>query len=139
VEDTQMLFLLKAVAIATASFAISTNVIAQEQVITAECTTRPTGGDGVRHGCSSKRSEIRAPEGHVFVQNSLQGGLTSGAGSQRDCRFAWDNYIEVIPGTGITQPATLYLSAHARGPKGHFAGRGWAHCRYTVKITRYTR
>lgn len=108
-----------------------------EQILTAECTTKATGGDGTRSACDSERSQIRAPANYVFVQNSLSGGEVSGNGSEHECLFGWDRFVEVIKGTGITQPTVFWIQAHARSPKGHFSGRGWAHCKYTVKLTRY--
>ena len=38
------------------------------------------------------------------------------------------NFVEVIPNSGITQPATATASAHARSPSGHWSGRGWESC-----------
>ena len=107
------------------------------QEIAAECTTDATGGDGVRHGCDSEVTRINAPAGHVFAEKTLQGGETSGNGSEHECRQGWDEYVEVIPGTKIMQPRVITLQAHARSPKGHFAGRGWAKCKYTVEISKY--
>jgi hypothetical protein len=109
----------------------------QVQTITSECTTSPTGPDGARHGCDSDVSRVTAPDGYVFSQNSLQGGETSGAGSEHQCRPGWDDYVEIIPGSGITQPRTLTLQSHALGPKGYMTGRGWVKCAFTANIAKY--
>lgn len=108
------------------------------QILTAGCTTDATGGDGVRHGCDSPPTIITAPPGHVFIQNHVEGGETSGAGDEHSCGLIWSNYVEVLPNTGITQPRTATAKAHARGPSGHWAGRGWVSCEYKIRITRYS-
>jgi len=107
------------------------------QTIAADCTTDATAGNGVRHGCESNVSKLTAPDGFVFAEKTLTGGETSGAGSEHSCNLSWGDYMEVIPGTGIQQPRTVTLQAKARGPKGHFAGRGWAKCSYTVNLAKY--
>jgi hypothetical protein len=75
---------------------------------------------------------MQAPDGFVLSQNSLSGGLISGNGSEQECHVDWSQMTEVLP--GITQPRRLTLRAHALSPKGHFAGRGWATCKYTVSL-----
>jgi hypothetical protein len=107
------------------------------QTLSAECTTDATGGDGVRHSCDSASSILTAPAGFVFIQNGLQGGETSGTGDEHECRVAWSNFVEVIPGTGITQPRTFTLQAHAKSPSGYFKGRGWATCTYQLSLAGY--
>ena len=110
---------------------------ATTQEIAAECTTKPTGLDGIRDTCDSAVTRITAPDNHVFAEKTLAGGETSGTGSEHECRLKWEDYIEVIPGKKIMQPRTVTLQAHARGPRGHLAGRGWAKCKYTVEVTKY--
>lgn len=96
----------------------------------SQCTTDGTGGDGVRHACDSEVQTVTSPDGYVLAQNSLSGGLTSGNGSEQECHVSWTNFVEVIP--NVTQPKTLKVRAHSRSPKGHWSGRGWAICKYTV-------
>jgi hypothetical protein len=109
----------------------------QPRVVTAACTTRATTADGRQRSCRSERQTIRAPEDHVFVQNSLQGGFTRRNGSTNNCFHGWDDFVEVVPGSGITQPKTFWLQAHARSPRGSFAGPGWTACRFTLDLSRY--
>lgn len=99
---------------------------------TAQCTTNATGADGKRHGCDSEIQTVRAPDGFVLSQNTLAGGLISGSGSEQECHVTWSEMIDVIP--GVAQPRVFTLRAHARSPKGHFAGRGWATCKYSVVL-----
>lgn len=123
--------------IAATVVSVHANAAPTPQKISAECTTDSTGGNGVRHDCDSTPSVVTAPDGFVFIQNGLSGGKTSGAGDEHDCRFSWSNYVEVIPGTGITQPRTFTLQAHARSPSGHWAGRGWVNCEFQLAVTSY--
>lgn len=110
---------------------------AQQMTITAECTTEDTGGDGVRHDCQSSPSVGTAPEGFVFNQNEILLSKTSGNGDEHRCDFGWGDFKEVIPDTGITQPSTFTLSAFARSPSGHWAGRGWANCTATISLVKF--
>ena len=107
------------------------------QVMTAECTSKATGGNGARNACDTRWEVFTAPEGYVFAKETLKGGETSGNGSEHECRVRWGSYVEVIPGSLITQPTIFKLQAHARSPKGYFTGRGWENCEYTVKLTKY--
>jgi hypothetical protein len=117
-------------------FSVAT--FAQVQEITAECTTRGTEISGKRNSCySDPITKITAPKDHVFAERTLQGGLVRQAGSERRCIVGWDNYIEIIPGTGITQPTTITLQAHARSPRGYDGRRGWAACKYSVRMSKY--
>ena len=105
------------------------------QSVSVECTTDATGLDGVRHDCNATPSVIRAPANFVFNQNTAKGGETSGNGDDHVCGLNFSDQIEVIPGTGITQPATT--TAHARSPSGHASGRGWVNCTYTIELVKY--
>ena len=80
---------------------------------------------------------MRAPEDHVFVQNSLQGGFTRRNGSAEHLLPWMGRLVEVVPGSGITQPKSFWLQAHARSPRGSFAGPGWTACRFTLDLSRY--
>ncbi len=110
------------------------SAFADTQEIVAECETKPTGGDGVRHNCDSQVSRITVPNGYVLAEKSLKGGFISEAGSSNECRVGWEDYVDIVP--GITQPRTITLQAHAKGPKGHWAGRGWTKCKYTVEMVK---
>lgn len=107
------------------------------QTVTSECTTDATGLDGVRHDCDSQPTIVTAPAGYVFIQNAVSGGETSGNGDEHACRTSWSEYVEVVQGTGITQPRTFSLQSHARSPSGHASGRGWSVCSYALLITQY--
>ena len=110
------------------------------QSVAAQCTTDSTGLNGVRHDCDSAPTVITAPAGFVFIKDGpkgLSGGKTSGNGSEHECRYEWSDLVEVVPGTGITQPRTFSLRAHARSPHGHSSGRGWVACQYQLTLTAF--
>lgn len=97
------------------------------------CTTKATGCDGTRSSCYSNPQEHTVPSGYVLVEKSLDVIHESRNGSAYSCDVSFRDWIEVVPGTGIKQPTTIWMRAHARSPKGHCAGRGWMHCLYKVK------
>lgn len=103
----------------------------------AECTTKATGGDGARSGCDSAWSTHKVPSGYAYVEDKLEKGFTSKNGSEKRCDHAWTDEVEIVKGTGITQPTTLKVRAHARSPRGHFAGRGWAKCYFKGVYVKY--
>ena len=113
--------------------------LAQVQALTAECTTRQTGGDGARHRCTSDPQTIVAPEDHVLIENSLKIERLSRNGTGGYCsdHIEWGNYVEIIPGSGITQPTSLTVHVSARSPRGYWTGRGWIRCRFTVKMGKF--
>jgi len=125
----------------SASFALADDkarlAAGTSQQVTCECTTDATGGDGVRHACDSTPSIINAPPNHVFNQNNVRGGETSGNGDEHGCPLAFSKFVEVIPNTGLTQPTTATTTCHARGPSGHWAGRGWVSCTYVIDLVKY--
>lgn len=112
---------------------------AQLQELVANCTTTATGLDGTRENCLSKRETIRAPEGHVFVQNGASVRMTRKNGSENSCRHGFEDMVAVVPGSKITQPQAFWLQAQARSPKGNGSGRGWTECQAALEIEKYTR
>ncbi len=127
------------VSLMSASF-FPAQVLAQEVIefdYRAECTTEATGGDGVRHSCRSEWSTHTVPSGYVYIENKLEKGTTSDAGSENYCEHEFSDLVEVVSGTGITQPRTLKVRAVARSPKGHFTGRGWSKCYFRGVYVKY--
>ena len=110
------------------------NAQSTSQKITAECTTKATGMDGKRHGCSSKWSIITAPTGFVFAKDTFKGGKVSKSGSEHSCQTVWEGDREVVP--GVKQPTVLKIRAKARSPKGYNSGRGWVNCEFSVQLVR---
>jgi hypothetical protein len=108
----------------------------------ANCTTQETDWDGARHNCHSPWQEYATVEGFVLVQNSLSIRRISESGSEKECRTRFSDFVEVVPGTDITQPTKVYLQAYAVSPRGPFGvGRGWMGCEASlmqVEIPRYS-
>lgn len=107
------------------------------QTIAAECVTKGTNLDGSRESCESQVTVLRAAENNVFVPNSVTGGEWSGAGSEHQCRIWFGDYVEVIPGSGIDAPTTVYAQSKSRSPKNNHGSRGWAKCKWTLSQSKY--
>lgn len=128
------------------AFCSSINVSA-EQVKTdfslaAECTTDGTNWDGSRNDCrSAQPSCYNAPPGFVVVEKSASPACTSCNGSENSCDLSFFDPVEVIEGTGITQPRKICMGAYARSPGGmnNANARGWSKCVATGKITSYNK
>lgn len=108
--------------------------------LSAECTTDGTKWDGSRNDCkSSKPSCYDAPAGFVIVEKSVSPVCTSCNGSQNSCDISFSNQVEVVAGTGITQPRQVCLTATATSPGGmaNANARGWSKCVASAKLTSY--
>lgn len=109
--------------------------------LSADCTTEGTTIKGGTQKCSTsdRPSIVKAPDGYVFIKDSLQGGEFSGAGDHHACIVGWSDEIEIIAGSKIYLPKTITLYAEARSPVGVINGgkRGWAKCTYTLTATKY--
>jgi len=92
--------------------------------ISAQCETKETGIDGVRHSCRSDWDILTAPDNHVINRDTVKVSWQHGRGSENKYDLAYDDWVEIIPGTGLKFPRTIKLRAIARGPKGRFAGSG---------------
>ena len=112
----------------------STDIVVQR--IAAECTTKETGSDGVRHGCYSKWTKLTAPAGYVINKEKSAVRMVSMSGSEYDCHQSFDGDVEVIKDTDLYQPTITQIRAKARSPKGYLSGRGWAKCVAEVTFTK---
>lgn len=105
----------------------------------AECRTDGTSPTGERRSCDSVFSELEAQAGCVFndreLQKERQGGENAQGwhwlteiGSENNVRFEFSNYIEIIPGSGLTYPTHIKFGVHARskGGMGHIGERGFS-------------
>jgi len=101
------------------------------------CQTDATGGDGVRHSCEGDRAFAIAEDGYVIAEKGVSWAEMSGRGSDHQCHIVFSDYVEVIPGTGITQPRKVELWATATGPSGYFKGRGWQNCHLVGYSSKY--
>ena len=81
-----------------------------------KCKTADIGGDGVRHGCDENACHTVGP-GQYIDEKTLKVTLYS-------CRGSDDVCCNEDP-ESITK---VCVHVHARGPKGFFAGAGYAEC-----------
>lgn len=109
--------------------------------LTAECTTKGTDWDGSRNSCHSREQCQAVPEGFVIAEKSVERSCSSCNGSEssveQSCRFRFDNYVEILPGSGIKQPTRICVSAHARSPRHHRGSRGWAKCTFSGHYVKF--
>lgn len=104
--------------------------------LSISCTTPGTGANGERHDCTTDQSRQSAPESYVIAENSINIDV-KGRGSYYECYHHFTDYVEVIPGSGLTQPKTILFSAKAMGPEGHGTGSGDVRCHITGFYTKY--
>ncbi len=97
----------------------------QTQTIHTEVTTKGTEWNGKRHSATSDWTTFTVPAGHVIVQNEVKTVWKSRAGSENRVDIEFDDYVEIVPGTGIKQPRTIRVRSHARSPRHDRGARGW--------------
>jgi hypothetical protein len=96
-----------------------------------------TGGNGVRNAASSAWSHVEAPAGHVINKDKVQLSWTT------DCEegrydLQWEEYVEVVPGTGIEQPRKLSIRVHGFSKNGRYSGGAWADLKAAGDFVKYT-
>lgn len=119
---------------AGASIGIESDLFAELQ---PECTSAGTAHTGERKSCSSGWSIVTLPAGYVFIKDRVEKTCRSCAGSENDINVEFDNFVEVIPGTGIEQPRTMRASVHARSPRSCGGCRGWTKATVKCKYVKY--
>jgi hypothetical protein len=93
-----------------------------EAVVNVNCRTTPTDSSG-RKTCND--DEVHTlPPGWVFAQNEVRTVWHSDIGSSNTVDVSWDDYVEIIPGSGYRLPRTMRVHGHARsghgqGERGH--------------------
>ncbi|QDT87310.1 hypothetical protein [Gimesia chilikensis] len=84
--------------------------------LTAATQTNGTTADGARDSNTSPWDSITVSENEVFRENTITKAVVASRGDTEDT-VEFDDYIEILPGTGITQPRTLRIKVWARSPK----------------------
>lgn len=82
----------------------------------SDCKTKGTSAFGDPDRCNDQDC-FTAPSGFVIVQNKTKVD-TSGRGEPRCSLPQYENLVEVIPGTGITQPTKVCVSARGKSEPG---------------------
>jgi hypothetical protein len=107
----------------------------REAVVRVTCRTTPTNTSG-RKSCNDEEVHT-LPDGYVFVENDVRKHWHSDIGSSNTCSVTWDDRVEVIPGTGITQARTMRVKGHARSGHG-YGERGHTDVTVRCKFVKYT-
>lgn len=105
--------------------------------ISSQVTTAPTEGDGVRHSAESGWTVLPVPANCVIIKDRTVVHELSANGSEYHATVEYDDYVEVVPGTGIQQPRTIKVKTFARGPRGAFSGRGWLNVRVDFQYVQF--
>ena len=106
------------------------------QEIYAECTTGGTSSSGARKNCVTDWSELKAPPGHVFIEEQLEVIWVGRNGSENNYYIEWDDKKPVVAGIPIRQATTLRVKVQARSPKGDIGARGWTKIKFRVPIVK---
>lgn len=106
--------------------------------IVSEVSTRETDFDGTRHDAWSDWTSNTAPADHVIKQNEVKVEWLSDSGSENTHEIIYENFVELISGTGIKFPQTIKVRTYARSPKGiGWVGRGWSKVKVTGEYVKY--
>jgi hypothetical protein len=106
---------------------ISSVSIAQPQQLKelhVDCTTPGTSPGGAGQNCAD-RGCTSAPEGFVIIRDKYVVTERSNNGGWYGVEYS--DPVEVLPGTGITQPTTVCITVGANSKGGIFnaGSRGW--------------
>ncbi|KOP64375.1 hypothetical protein AMS62_03200 [Bacillus sp. FJAT-18019] len=106
-------------------------------VITARAETGPTLPNGERRSEYGPWQEVTADEGYAINKDKIIVEAISERGSENRDERVFENYVEIIPGTGIELPRTFKVRAFARSSRGYNGGGGATEYRYTGDFVKY--
>jgi hypothetical protein len=106
--------------------------------IVSEVSTRETDFDGTRHDAWSDWTSNTAPADHVINHNEVKIEWLSDNGSENRQEVIYENWVELVPGTGLKFPQSIKVQTYARSPSGKFwVGRGWSKVKVTGTYVKY--
>lgn len=106
--------------------------------VTCEVETKNTDCvTGERDSEWSREDRVDAPEGHVINDREVQVIWESAYGSENTYSQVFEDYVEIVPGTGLKFPRTMRVKAFARSAKGRCAGRGSSKIRFEGEFIKY--
>jgi hypothetical protein len=105
--------------------------------IASEVTTGTSGPDGARDSADSEWTSFTVPSNYAINKEKTAVDIQSEAGSEHDYDLKYEDYVEVLPGTGIVLPRTIRAKTHARSSTGPFGGRGWMKIKVTFKYVQF--
>jgi len=92
-------------------------VAAQEAVVNVSCRTTPTNTSG-RKTCNDYEVHQLPPD-YVFAENEKRTVWHSDIGSSNFVNVSFEDYVEVIPGSGYKLPRRMKVHGHARSGNGY--------------------
>ncbi len=106
--------------------------------IVSEISTRETDFDGTRHSAWSEWTSNTAPADFVINNNEVRVEYLSDNGSENTHEVVYENWVEIVPGTGLKFPQAIKVRTYARSPKGMFwVGRGWTKIKVTGNYIKF--
>jgi hypothetical protein len=110
----------------------------QLQPLHVHCTTEGTSSDGSGKHCADQGC-MSAPDGYVIIRDAYKVSDNSNNGGWYGINFS--DLVEVIKGTGITQPTKVCINVGANSEAGmtHIGQRGWMDVTGLGSISRYTK
>ncbi|WP_405081881.1 alkaline protease [Paenibacillus chitinolyticus] len=99
--------------------------------------TEATLPDGRRRANWGDWQSVTAPQGYVINKDKINVSAIVERGSENTYEKVFEDWVEIIPGTGIELPRTFKVRAFARSSRGHSAGGGASEYSFTgdfVKI-----
>lgn len=107
--------------------------------IASQVTTKGTDWDGARHSADSEYTSFKVPQGYTINRDQTVVHDLSANGSEHSYEVKYDDFVELIPGTGIVGPQTIRVKTHARSPGGssNWGCRGWQQVRVDFQYVRY--
>lgn len=107
--------------------------------IIAEAETEATSMSGERKSEWGNWQQATSPEGFVINKDKIRVEAISERGSENRDEKVFEDWVEVIPGSGIELPRTFKVRTFARSSKGHGAGGGATKYKYTGDFVPYQR
>ncbi len=106
--------------------------------IVAHVDIDQTGGSGERNAASSAWSDVTAPDEHVINKDKVSISWTCDCEEGR-YETKWEDWVEVIPGSGIEQPRKLSIRVHGYSKSGRYSGGAWADLKASGDFVKYVR
>lgn len=115
------------------------SALAEELKVTiaSEVSTGTTKLNGERVSKTSDWTSFTVPTNYVINKDKTAVHIISERGSEHRYEIEYDDFVEIIPGTGIKQPTTIRAMTHARSSKGHGAGGGGMKITVDVYYVKY--
>lgn len=105
--------------------------------LVARAETEATLPDGRRRAEWGPWESVTAPEGFVINKDKINVAAIVERGSENRDERVFEDWVEIIPGSGIELPRTFKVRAFARSSRGHSAGGGATEYEYTGTFVPY--